>query len=67
MKPSESRRWTQLRASAKRRWSLLTDADLDDVRGNIERLIDALSRRYEYARRKAEGEIISWRRSLLTE
>lgn len=68
MKASESRRrWSQLKASAKRRWSVLTDANLDDVRGNGERLIDALRLRYSCERRAAEREIIAWRRTLVSE
>jgi hypothetical protein len=58
-------RWQQLRADARRRWTRLTEEDLDSVAGNAERLVDALRARYHYARSTALREITLWRNSLV--
>lgn len=57
-------RWQQMQAQVKARWALLTDADIAGVRGNVERLIDALQLRYGYGRRDALREINLWSQSL---
>ncbi|MFN8060214.1 MAG: hypothetical protein U0Q12_13745 [Vicinamibacterales bacterium] len=58
------RRWADNSHHAKARWNRLTDEDIEDVRGNVERLVDALRARYGYARRFAERDIANWSRSL---
>lgn len=63
---SPSHRWQQMKNEVQRRWDLLTDADIDDVHGNAERLIDALQVRYGYGRRTALREINLWSLSLRT-
>jgi hypothetical protein len=55
-----------MKNEVQRHWDLLTDADIDDVHGNAERLIDALQVRYGYGRRTALREINLWSLSLRT-
>jgi hypothetical protein len=57
-------RWNDLKAKARQRWQRLTSEDIDGVRGNLERLVDALRLRYGYDRRSAEREIFRWSRTL---
>lgn len=57
-------RWKQMQAQVKSRWNLLTDADIAGIRGNVERLVDALQLRYGYGRRDALREINLWSQSL---
>lgn len=59
-------RWQGVMAIARQRWDRLTDDDLADVRGNTERLIGALQRRYGLARDQALKELAAWRRTLAT-
>jgi hypothetical protein len=42
----------------------LSDADIDAVRGNADRLADALQARYGYSHGDALREILSWSQSL---
>ena len=57
-------RWQELRSAVRARWDKLTDADIDGVRGNSERLLDVLQARYGYTRQTAELEVTAWRRTL---
>lgn len=59
------RRWQQVKAMARRRWERLAPEDLDTVRGNTERMIALLQRRYGYRRDEATRELAAWRRTLL--
>lgn len=58
-------RWERAKRHLQARWTLLTDADLDIVNGNVERLIDLLQQRYGYGRQRAQTEILLWRESLV--
>jgi uncharacterized protein YjbJ (UPF0337 family) len=49
--------WKQLRGRVKEMWGDLTDDDLDQVDGHMDRLLGALQKRYGYAREKAEAEL----------
>lgn len=59
-----SDRWAALKHDVKRRWSRLTDEDVDAVQGNVERLVDALRIRHGYDRAVAMREITAWSQSL---
>lgn len=50
-------RWSQLRSEAQRRWSKLSDMDLDKTRGQADKLVDLVEERYGYGRRKAEKQV----------
>jgi hypothetical protein len=49
--------WPHLRQQIKGWWDRLTDADLEQVAGNKERLVRAIEGRYGYARERAEQEV----------
>jgi uncharacterized protein YjbJ (UPF0337 family) len=52
-----AQQWPQLRQQVKSWWDRLTDADLEQVAGNRDRLIRAIQGRYAYARERAEQEV----------
>ena len=52
-----TQQWPHLRQQVKRCWDRLTDADLDQVAGNKERLVRAIQGRYGFARERAEQEV----------
>lgn len=51
------RSWSQLRQQAQYWWEQLTEADLEQVAGQKDRLVRALETRYGYARERAEQEV----------
>jgi hypothetical protein len=52
-----AQQWPRIRQQVKGWWDRLTDADLELVAGNKERLIRAIQGRYTYARERAEHEV----------
>jgi hypothetical protein len=52
-----AQQWTHLRQQAKIYWDRLTDADLEQVAGDKERLVRALQGRYGYTRELAQQEV----------
>jgi len=48
----------------KEKWGKLTDDDLAQVEGNIEKLLGLCSRKYGYAKDKAEQELQGFHRPL---
>jgi hypothetical protein len=52
-----AQQWPHLRQQVKAWWDRLTDADLELVAGDKERLIRAIQGRYAYARERAEQEV----------
>ncbi len=57
-------RWNAIKVKAQERWNRLSDAQLEYVQGNQERLVDALQHEYGYNRFLAEREILNWRQTL---
>jgi uncharacterized protein YjbJ (UPF0337 family) len=49
--------WPHLRQQVKVWWDRLTDADLEQVAGNKDRLVRAIQGRYGYAQERAEQEV----------
>jgi uncharacterized protein YjbJ (UPF0337 family) len=49
--------WKQLKGEAQVMWGKLTNDDLDQVNGNINKLAGRLQERYGYERERAEAEI----------
>jgi uncharacterized protein YjbJ (UPF0337 family) len=62
-RPAETR-WQQVAGAVKARWTRLTDEDLAGVRGNADRLIEALRVRYGLPRGEAMRQLDNWSRSL---
>lgn len=52
--------WRQLKGSVKREWGRLTDDDLLQINGNMDRLIGKLQQRYGYSKVQAERELDEW-------
>jgi uncharacterized protein YjbJ (UPF0337 family) len=55
-------KWLQIRGAVKAQWGKLTNDDLDQVNGNLERLVGLVQERYGYAREKAAKEVEDFRR-----
>ena len=58
------RGWSELKGDVKRRWSKLTDGDVDFVKGKYAELLGLLQERYGHAKEQAEREINDWARRL---
>ena len=58
-------RWQQVKGEVARRWTRLSEDDVERIRWNAEALVDLLQRRYGYERARAQREILSWRRALI--
>lgn len=50
-------KWKQMRGQVKQWWGDLTDDDLDQIDGSVDKLVGRLQERYGYAREEAEKEI----------
>ncbi len=55
-------KWMQVKGAVKAQWGKLTDDDLDQVNGNLERLVGLVQERYGYARERAAKEVEAFRR-----
>lgn len=49
--------WKQLKGEAQKRWGELTDDEVDQVKGETQKLVGLLQEKYGYTKEKAEGEI----------
>jgi len=49
-------KWKEIKGGVKEKWGKLTDDDLTQVEGNIEKLLGLLQQKYGYAKDKAEQE-----------
>lgn len=56
--------WKQFSGEVRRRWGLLTDHDLDEIRGDRDFLISKLQERYGYALGDANRKVEDWETSL---
>jgi uncharacterized protein YjbJ (UPF0337 family) len=52
--------WTQLKGRIRTQWGKLTDDEVDQMRGERERLIGKLQEHYGLTREEAEGELERW-------
>jgi uncharacterized protein YjbJ (UPF0337 family) len=50
-------KWQQIKGEARIQWGRLTDDDLDQIQGNIEKLAGKLQERYGYEREEADREV----------
>jgi uncharacterized protein YjbJ (UPF0337 family) len=55
-------KWLQMKGAVKAQWGKLTNDDLDEIDGNLERLVGIVQERYGYARERAEKEIQEFQR-----
>ena len=56
--------WKQYSGEVRRRWGLLTDHDLDEIRGERDILIGKLQERYGYALEDANRKVEEWENSI---
>lgn len=50
-------KWLQLRGAVRKQWGKLTDDDLDQVNGDMDRLAGIVQERYGYTREEADREV----------
>ncbi len=49
-------KWKQLKGSVKQFWGKLTDDEIEQIAGNLDKLAGKLQEKYGYTREKAEKE-----------
>jgi uncharacterized protein YjbJ (UPF0337 family) len=50
-------KWHQMKGEVKTQWGKLTNDDLEQINGNLERLVGVVQERYGYARERAQTEV----------
>jgi len=60
-------KWHQMKGAVKAQWGKLTNDDLDEIDGNVERLVGIVQERYGYARDRAAKEVEEFRRRQMAE
>jgi uncharacterized protein YjbJ (UPF0337 family) len=50
-------KWLQMKGSIREKWGQLTDDDVDQVSGSVERLVGVIQEKYGYAKQQAESEV----------
>lgn len=50
-------KWHQVKGSIKTQWGKLTNDEVDQVDGNVERLVGLVQERYGYMKDRAEQEV----------
>jgi uncharacterized protein YjbJ (UPF0337 family) len=55
-------KWHQMKGEVKAQWGKLTNDDLEQVNGNLEKLVGVVQERYGYARERAEQEVDAFRK-----
>lgn len=54
-------KWMQVRGEAKKIWGEITDDELDQIEGSVDKLIGKLQEKYGYSKEQAEKEVESFR------
>lgn len=54
-------KWMQIRGEAKSTWGELTDDELTEMEGNMDKLVGKLQEKYGYSREKAQSEVENFR------
>jgi len=49
-------KWKEIKGQVKEKWGKLTDDDLTEVEGEVEKLLGLLQKKYGYSREKVEKE-----------
>ena len=52
--------WPDLRQRARRHWFHLTQADVEEIAGTREELVERVQERYDFSREEAEKEVDAW-------
>lgn len=52
--------WKQFRGSVREAWGRLTDDDLEQVRGNRDKLVGRIQERYGIAKEEASSQVDEW-------
>jgi uncharacterized protein YjbJ (UPF0337 family) len=53
-------KWLQMKGAVKKQWGRLTDDEIDQVNGDMDKLTGLLQERYGYSRQQAEQEVHSF-------
>jgi uncharacterized protein YjbJ (UPF0337 family) len=53
-------KWEQLKGQARVKWGKLTSDDVEQIKGEREKLVGKLRERYGLARDRAESEVNAW-------
>ena len=56
--------WEEWKGSAREKWGELSDNELQEAKGERERLVGLVQQKYGYAREEAEKEVDDWRANL---
>jgi uncharacterized protein YjbJ (UPF0337 family) len=55
-------KWHQAKGDVRTHWGKLTNDDLEQIDGNLEKLVGLVQERYGYARERAEKEVAAFRK-----
>ena len=55
--------WKQLKGSVKQQWGKLTDDDLEQARGERDKLVGRIQERYGVAKDEASRQLDEWERN----
>jgi uncharacterized protein YjbJ (UPF0337 family) len=50
-------KWNEMKGSVRSKWGKLTDNDMAEIHGDVEKMIGKLQERYGYKREQAEKEL----------
>lgn len=56
--------WKQFRGNVREMWGRLTDDDLEQIKGNRDKLLGRIQERYGIAREEAMSQVDEWVESL---
>lgn len=57
-------KWTELKGSAREKWGALTDDELDQAKGDREKLAGKIQQKYGKTKEAAQEEVDQWISSL---
>ena len=57
-------KWKQMSGSLRKQWGKLTDDDVEQVKGDRERLVGKIQEQYGIAKDEAERQVEQWTKSV---
>lgn len=57
-------KWKQMSGSLRKQWGKLTDDDVEQVKGDRERLVGKIQEQYGIAKAEAERQVDQWTKSV---